>query len=75
MTLLFSCARIIGVKANTATILLIHEISLNYCLVQSKDAYSNILEHEKPEVVGSTPTFIFDEVAQMVEHVYTASCS
>ena len=71
MTIKLSCAKIVGVKANTATILLINAIKRfkTYCLVQLKDAYSNFLEHEKPEVVGSTPTFIFDEVAQMVERV------
>lgn len=64
--------RIYGVKATTATNYS-SEDQRNlkvYTLIvalNSKDAYSKPLMHDKLKVVGSTPTFIFDEVAQKVE--------
>lgn len=73
MTIIKISFRIYGVKATTATYCFkakINEIlkfTHLFVALNSKDAYSKPLMHDKLKVVGSTPTFIVDEVAQKVE--------
>ena len=71
MTRIKIYSRIYGVKATTATNLWedLENLKFTHLFValNSKDAYSKPIKHDKLKVVGSTPTFIFDEVAQKVE--------
>ena len=72
MTRIKIYSRIYGVKATTATYCFkedLDNLRFTHLLValNSKDAYSKPLMHDKLKVVGSTPAFILDEVAQKVE--------